>query len=147
LVTPTEKEDTIVFIGHNNSKCYAERNATLFKMEQLFNFKIIPPEMRTWEEYIRTLSKYRFVLSPVGNGNIFTFRFYESLLVHSIPIHQVKSNTLQYYDIEAKFDDCIYFEQVEELEEKLDNFNLPQSYNEIWLEDQLEVLLKADNLL
>ena len=96
---------------------------------------------------METLAKYRFVFYPIGNGNFLAFRFYEILLAKSIPICQVRKNTLKYYDIEAKFDDCIFFEQVEELPEKIQNFTLQHSSSELWAEDYLGKILKRDGLL
>jgi hypothetical protein len=96
---------------------------------------------------MKTIAGYRFVLSPIGNGNFFTMRFYETLAVGSIPVHQIRNNTLQYYDLEAKFDDCIYFEEPLELKEKIYNFTPLVSHNKLWMEDNVEMLLKKDGLL
>ena len=96
---------------------------------------------------MQTIARYRFVLSPIGNGNTFPMRFYEVLLVKSIPIHQIRENTLKYYDIEAEYDDCIYFKEPEELQDKIKESTLLTSHNEFWLEDYIKKLLTEDGLL
>ena len=145
FIEPKEKKDAVVFIGHVNTNCYQERMGVINKIKEFMPVDIIPPTMNKWETYLNALAGYRFVLSPIGNGNIFTFRFYEALLVHSIPIHQVRENTLEYYDIESKFTDCIYFKKPEELRDM--NCLVNQSSSEIWSEDYLEQVLKEDGLL
>jgi hypothetical protein len=146
-VADSDKKDEIVFIGHANARCYQDRVVMLDELKKMIPVTFISPTMNSWDKYIKTLSQYRFVLSPIGNGNIFTFRFYEALLVHSIPIHQVRKNTLQYYDIESRFEDCIFFQKPGEVPEKLSNFKTKIASSEIWLEDVLEKLLKEDGLL
>jgi hypothetical protein len=139
-----KKKDAIVFCG----VMYPWRKELIKELRSCISIDI--PERtdhRTWEEYLRLIGNYRFVLSPLGDANAFVGKFYEILLVHSIPIHQVKSDTLLYYDREAKFDDCIFFEGLNDLKDKLTNCTIGNSYNNIWLEDELGKLLKEDNLL
>jgi len=138
-----DKKDEIVFIG----KSYTHRKELLRYVADNFPLTVREPTIPDWEHYLQVMSQYRFVLSPLGDANGFVTRFYEILLVQSIPVHQVKKDTLQYYNTEAGFEDCIFFERVEELPEKIENFKLMYSQSEIWLEDYLETLLKADGLL
>jgi len=142
-----DKLDRIVFIGNTEAECYKERNAVLDEMGKVITFDVILPTIDLWEDYMETLAKYRFVFYPIGNGNFLAFRFYEILFAKAIPICQVRKNTLKYYDIEAKFDDCIFFQEVSELPEKIQNCTLKHSYNELWSEDYLGKILKEDNLL
>ena len=146
---PDKKIDKVVFIGNIDCACssYEGRIKTLEEIKGLMPLYIIPPTMETWEEYMATIAKYRFVLSPLGNGNLFPMRFYEILLIKSIPIQQVKENTLQYYDTEAGLKDCIYFQEASELPEKIKNFTSDRSNTELWLEDYIEGLLKEENLI
>jgi len=137
------KKDRIIFIG----AMYQSRREVINFVAKNFPLDIYQSTIESWEDYMKLIAGYRFVLSPLGNANALVTKFYEILLVHSIPIQQVKSNTLKYYDIEAKFNDCIYFEDLEELANKLTQCTLSQSQSEIWLEDYLIVLLKTDNLL
>ena len=141
------KLDKIVFIGNTKAAGYEERNTVIQRFREILPLTILPPTIETWKEYLETLAKYRFVFYPIGNGNFLAFRFYEILLAKSIPICQVRKNTLKYYDIEAKFDDCIFFEDVEELPEKIKNCTYQHSCRELWSEDYLSKILKEDGLL
>lgn len=130
----TEKKNKCIFIG----TLYPERKKLIEILSKNIELDIVQRSMSTCEEYFDLLSQYRFVLSPHSiGGNSFPLRFYETLLVGSIPIHQVYSNTLNYYTEEAKFKDVIYFEQPEEIPEKISNFKLKNSETKIWLEDIL----------
>lgn len=144
-----DKLDKVIFIG--STKCthnsYDERIETLNKITKLISVDIIPPTIPTWEEYMATLSKYRFILSPLGNANALVTRFYESLLVRSIPIQQVKDDTLTYYNTEASFEDVIYFKEPKEIPEKILNFTLEKSHSELWLEDYFKQILTEEGLL
>jgi len=144
---PDEKINKAIFIGSTNSHSYINRIELLSKIGKILPIDIIDSKNDNWIDYIKTLSKYRFVFSPMGNMDGFPLRFYETLLVKSIPIQQINPIHLSKYDIESKFDDCIFFYTVEELDEKIKNFNLTRSYNELWLEDHIEELLKNDNLI
>ena len=141
------KSDKIIFLGSKDGEFYKDRRNTIFQMMDIMDVDVIKPNGRTWEAYMSILSSYRFVLSPMGNANALVTRFYETLLVRSIPVQQLKNNTLNYYDIESGFNDCIYFQDVKELPDKIKNFSLEHSYSEIWLEDYLSKLLKEDGLL
>jgi hypothetical protein len=146
---PENKTNKVLFIG--STKCthdsYKDRLKTLNEVQKYISIDIFPPEIETWEEYMRLLSKYRFVLSPLGNGNALVTRFYEILLIKSIPIQQVNDNTLKYYDIESKFDDVIYFKNPAELPDKINSCTLKASHSELWLEDYLKVILTKEGLL
>lgn len=142
------KINKAVFIGNTKDGSYVERRKILNSINNIIDIDIIESNINmTWENYIKKISEYRFVISPLGNAHFFPMRFYEILLVKSIPIQQIKNNTLLYYDIESKFDDCIFFENVKDITDKINNFNLPFSHNMLWLEDNMINLLKKDNLL
>jgi hypothetical protein len=143
IVDTDNKANEIVFIGLQ----YQWRRPVIDYVRNHFGLTIYNSCFPTWKEYMRILSRYRFVLSPLGNANAFVAKFYEILLVKSIPIQQVKIDTLQYYDKEAGFSDCIYFEDLEELPEKIKLFTQTYSQSELWLEDDLKRLLTEDNLL
>jgi len=139
-----DKKDAIVFCGI----MYPWRKKLIDELKKYIQIDI--PErtdFRIWEDYLRLIGSYRFVLSPLGDGNAFVAKFYEILFVNSIPVHQVYPDTLLYYDKEAKFDDCIFFEGVKDLKVKIANFTLGSSYNTMWMEDELGKLLKEDDLL
>jgi hypothetical protein len=144
-----EKKDEIVFIGSTEGyvDCYKHRKEILTETQKLVPLVIIPSNIPTWEKYMETLSQYRFIFAPRGNCNAFSLRFYDALMVYSIPVQEVMPNTLKYFDIEASFDDCIFFQQPEEISEKIKNCTLKYSHNEIWMEDYLQKLLTEDGLL
>jgi hypothetical protein len=142
-----DKKDRAIFIGNTNCESYNERKAVLAEVGKIIDIDIIETKVPSWEDYMQFIAGYRFVFSPIGNANFFTMRFYETLAVKSIPIHQVRSNTLKYYNIESKFDDCIFFEEPKELPDKLKKFTQQISHNMFWMEDNLELLLQKDGLL
>jgi len=143
---PQEKINKCAFLG----AVYPERYNLLSRLEKIIDLEIVmdnpgqfrpadgPARTATWQSYMETMAKYRFVLSPHSlEGHSFPLKFYEILLVNSIPVHQVYSNTLDYYTEEAKFKDAIFFQNAEELPEKLAQCTLKESYSKPWLEDIL----------
>lgn len=146
-IIPTEpKKDKIVFIGVLDCpmNSYSTRKAFLREMQKTIKIDIVDA-VEKWEDYLRIIAGYRFVLSPLGNGNLFSMRFYEILSVKSIPVHQVKENTLDWYDVERGYSDCIFFKELSELKDKLGKFSLKESRNMIWMEDNIEKLLAEWN--
>jgi len=144
---PKNKKDKVLFIGRTDCASYVERKEVIREVQKYLEMDIVSSTIPLWEDYLNLISEYKYVLSPIGNGNFFPMRFYEALAVKSIPIHQVRGNTLDLYNIESKFEDCIFFKNPAELKDKLRNFTSPDTRNELWMEDNLEVLLKLDNLL
>jgi len=141
-----KKIDGCVFIGKYKENEYVERRKILDNINKFIPVTIID-RINNWHDYMNTMAKYRFVLSPISNGNFFALRFYEILAVGSIPIHQVLENTLSYYPIEAEFDDCIYFQNLMELKEKVLGCKLEKSHSEIWMESHIQEILEKDKIL
>ena len=137
----SDKKNKAVFIGSMGTH-YEERKATLEFLNKAINIDIIRAGVPTWMDYMKILSQYRFVLSPIGCGNFLPTRFYEALAVGSIPIQQVRNNTLDYYDIEKGFDDCIFFENPSEVQQKIKECSLPVSHNRLWTEDNLKIIFE-----
>lgn len=137
-----KKKDGIVFIGCMDCivGSYDKRRELVNRARELIGLTVIEPTMKRWEEYMDKLSEYRFVFCPLGNGNFITLKFYEALMVGSIPVHQVMDNTLNYYPIERGLDDCIFFKDLYEL--KSENFKLQSSHNLIFQEDIISEQLK-----
>jgi hypothetical protein len=142
----TNKLNKCLFYGNIYKNTYTDRNDIISKINNIIQIDVIESNNSSWEEYINILSQYKYILSPLSLSNSFTFRFYEILLVGSIPIHQVLDNTLNYYPNESKYDDVIYFKNVDELSDKISNFKLENSYNKPWLEDFLLDILKENNI-
>jgi hypothetical protein len=148
-VDVNSKLDQMVFIGNVEGyiDCYKQRKETLKKIQELIPLVVIPSNISFWDDYMNVLSQYRFVLAPKGNCNAFSLRFYDALMVHSIPVQEVSKNTLSLFDIEEKFDDCIFFQEPEEIPDKLKECPWQYSHSEIWMEDYLQKILKEDGLL
>ena len=104
---------------------------------------IFESKIPTWEDYMKKMSLYKYVLSPLSGANCLTLRFYEILLLGCIPIVQVKPNTLETYKEEAAYD-CIFFQDIEEIPEKLSKNTKECSNNKPWLEDFIINILKND---
>jgi hypothetical protein len=134
IAVPAVKLDKCVFIGG----MYDRRRALIDELRQIISIDVVDRHIESWEEYMSIMSNYRFVLSPHSfNANSFHLKFYEALMVDSIPIHQVFDNTLEYYPTEAKYDDALYFKTGSEVPELIANCKLERSYNKPWLEDEL----------
>jgi hypothetical protein len=117
---------------------YPHRLDAINKISKSMEIDILPYGIYGWKEYIYILSQYKFILSPYSNdSNTFHLKFYEALLVDSIPIHQIYDNTLEYYSKESLYPDVIYFQDPEEVADKVNNFKLEQSSTKPWLEDEL----------
>lgn len=148
IIPKTNKINKCIFIGQINTPHYSERREALSKINNYIETDILENFNGGWQDYLELYSKYRFSFCPIsGNYNGLALRFYEALLVGCIPIQQIRDNTLEVYEKESKFDDCIFFKQVEDLENKLKNFDKVESSSELWLEDELEALLKKDNII
>lgn len=143
----------IVFIGSldcpydKKNTSYQKRKELVESIQNTLPLDIFPASNRTWQEYMNIMSHYRFVLSPLGNGSALVTRFYEALLLKTIPIQQVAGDILSYYDIESKFEDCLYFENSDQIQGLVKSCELQSSTSEIWLEDYLATLLREDGLL
>jgi hypothetical protein len=148
FTVPIPKKDKIVFIGKTEcpKNSYQSRKQLLTELQKIVEVDIIESNIPSWQDYVKLIAGYRFVLSPLGNGNFFPMRFYEALAVGSIPIHQVKKDTLETYWVEAKFDDCIFFEHPNELKVKIQNCEFEKSHNMFWMEENLKINLIKDQL-
>jgi len=133
----------IAFCGNH----YMERRSIIKAIGKTFPCHIHRSVFPNWESYMMFLGKRQLILSPLGNANAFVSRFYEALSLKSIVVQQVKANTLQYYNKETQFKNCIFFERPEELTTLLPSYEIPKERGELWLEDVLKDLLKSDNLL
>jgi len=143
------KKDKAIFIGSTQCRknSYQARKVVLNTLRNKISMAILKPNFAKWEDYMRKIAEYRFVLSPLGNGNLFPMRFYEILAVKSIPVQQVNKNTLKYYDIENQFEDCIFFTNPLTVQKKIADFIPKVSHNELWMEDNISTLLKGDGFL
>jgi len=141
ILIPEQKLNKCVFIGF----MYDHRRSLIDELRQTIDIDVVEP-IEYWQEYMQTLAKYRFVLSPNSYvANCFHLKFYEALLVDSIPIHQVYDNTLEYYPIEANYQDALFFKTANEVPDLIKNCSLEKSYNKPWLEEELLDFFKDCN--
>lgn len=142
-----KKQDKIVFIGQvdwilNKSVPWYARRKTILQYlinQNNMTIDIIQSDKnRTPEEYLKFLSAYKYVINPLGVGDFINIRFYDSLLVNSIPIQQYTDNMKLYYS-ELSTNKGLYFRTIPELQniiENIHNCNKPIC-NDIWLEDHM----------
>ena len=145
----SSKNDKMIFVGQ--TKCiknsYQERKDIIKAVQDAgIQVDIFESNISTWEEYIQLIAGYKYVFSPIGNGNFFPMRFYETLAVGCIPVHQVRENTLELYDRESTFGDCIFFTSIPQIVERMMLCDWGMSYNKFWMEDNLRIQLAKDHL-
>ena len=124
---PTEKKDKIVFIGNFNNHTYDKRKIFLNEIRGRVDIDILQSdENLTMSQYLNKISTYKYVLSPLGNGNFVPMRYYESLFVNSIPLQQSTEKIKNKFKDEIINNRGIFFETIDELIEKMKN---PPSIN------------------
>ncbi len=79
----TDKEDKM-YVNFNSNTNFSEREA-LYEKFKNFDWVVVQNSNLSKENYLTELSKYKFSLSPWGNG-VDTHRVWESLYVGTIPI-------------------------------------------------------------
>ena len=121
----THKKDKIVFVGNYKNNTYGRRKILLDKIVNKFDVDIIDTDHnRSIKEYLNLINQYKYVLSPLGNGDFLPMRFYETLYVGSIPIQEC-TNDMIYYMTE-EMDKSIFFESIDKL--ILKDIKLPNQY-------------------
>lgn len=146
-VNTSDKKNKCLFVGQFDQPQYAERRRTLGIINKYIQTDIITNFQGDWKEYLQLYAGYKYALCPIsGTSNSIPFRFYEAMLVDTIPILQVRSDTLQYHPDEASLPDCIYFQKPEELANILPNFKYERCNSKLWLEDKIRNKLKKDGI-
>jgi hypothetical protein len=141
------KQNKCLFIGQYEHSSYSERKHVLSKINDYIPTDVMSNLNINWMEYLNMYSQYKFSLCPISTySNGIPTRFYEALLTKCIPILQVRDNTLDYYPEEAKIPECIFFENVEELEEKIKNHKYNICKSELWAEDKMKKMFKEDGI-
>lgn len=97
-----EKIEKAVFIGQANGSQYYRRQETLQQLtsDPVFRDRldvIVTDRKYTYQEYLDILSKYKYVINPLGTGDFLNLRFYEALELGCIPIQQVTPSMLPHY--------------------------------------------------
>jgi hypothetical protein len=135
---PAEKIDELVFIG----KLYPNRVKTIEELGKYVKVNVAPRSALGYTDFLSNLARFKYILSPISNGvNGIPGRFYEALVVGSIPAQEVYDDTLDYYTREANIDGCVFFRNAAECIEKLKNNNLQPPTEKMFLEDELKEFL------
>lgn len=133
-----QKKNEILFLGQIKGSAYKKRRQTLDQLSQIFHLPFtikFPNRKLNFEDFLYELAKYKFVLNPLGAGQFVNVRYYESLLVNSIPIQQLTSKMPSYYD-ELTKSFSVNFSKIDEtLNFQLNNFEF-KNFN-YYLEDYL----------
>lgn len=117
-----EKEDKIVFIGNFKDHTYSNRRVFLDEIKNKLDIDILQSDKNlTMDQYLNKISSYKYILSPLGNGNFVPMRYYESLFVNSIPLQQSTDLIINKFENEVKKNRGIFFTDIDELIEKLKN--------------------------
>lgn len=102
LVQPENKINEILFIGQINPHVYVRRREVLNNLVgKNLPLKIINSDRKfTYNEYLKLLASYKYILNPLGTGDFLNLRFYEALKMGSIPVQQVTDDMLtRYYEL------------------------------------------------
>jgi len=131
------KKENKMYINFNSSTNFSERE-NLYKKFESQNWVKIQNSNLSKKDYYKELSKFKFSLSPWGNG-IDTHRVWESLYVGTIPITKYHHTFSTSQDLPILFVDD--YDQISEelllkyLENyKLNKFNLMKLNNSYWSE-------------
>ena len=132
---PVNKIDGIVFVG----KLYPNRVKTIEAISKYIKVEVAPRSALDYKSFLSYLSSYKYVLSPISNVvNGIPGRFYESLVIGSIPLQEVFSDTLDHYTVEANIPGCVFFQTAEECIEKLNQHDGTVPDKKMFLEEELE---------
>ena len=150
------KLNKCIFIGQINEKHYQDRRNALGEISKYIDIDVISSadfgarstnKQDSWQEYIETIAKYKFIFSPrSGTSDSIPFRFYEGLLVNTIPIQQVTDKTLLHHPMEAAIPECIFFKHINELQNKFNNYSYERCNTELWFEDKIKNQLLKDEI-
>ena len=98
-----KKNNKILFFGKLDGKAYKNRRKIIDKISNSIDISLDvfkSTRSMSYKEYMNLLSKYRFVLNPLGAGEFVNVRFYEALKVGATPIQQMTPRMKSYYDFE-----------------------------------------------
>jgi len=132
----TKITNKVLFIGQMEGDPYTRRRETLNAVSQYLPLEIISTNRRyTYDEFLDTLSKYKYVLNPLGAGDFLNLRYYEIIKLDSIPIQQIVPEMKNYYSELSDY--SINFSSPEELRD-VDVLSFQQNNKELYLEDYFQ---------
>jgi hypothetical protein len=130
-----EKKDKCIFIGNINSHSYEKRQQFLNEIKDKIDIDILESdENRSMEDYLTTISSYKYVLCPLGNGNFVPMRFYESLFVKSYPLQQSNDDINYFFQSEILNNVGIFFKNIDELINNMPDFQYSE-FSGYYMED------------
>lgn len=120
------KKNEVLFYGQTKGSAYENRRKVLKEFTRNVNIPLEIIESSrslTYRDYLDLISKYKFVLNPLGAGSFVNIRYFETLLVGSIPIQQFTKNMLGMYK-ELNLGHSVNFSKIEDLKKfKFSNSN------------------------
>ena len=136
------KINKAVFVGQYEASWHKERKDILEKVSKVIEVDVFKRDdnKRSTEDYINLISQYIYVVAPISTAISIPPRFWEILFVGSIPIQQIKPGMERYYE-ELQFEDCIYFNNPNEIPEKIANHKFEKTNHEMWYEDNLKMMI------
>lgn len=113
------KKEELLFIGQIEGRAYKNRRKILKKIDKYINipFEIIESKRKLqYDEFLSIISKYKFLLNPLGNGvsRYLNVRFYEAIGLKTIPVQEIR-NDMKLLNIELEFKNLIYFRHLRDL--------------------------------
>ena len=125
------KKNKTLFIGNYKGGSYNRRQEFLSEIVKYIDIGILEsdPNLKMCD-YMNLLSSYKYILSPLGNGDFVPMRYYESIFLGSIPLQQ----STEKIDKKFKNEKGIFFINIGDLLEKIENYNNCMK-NDYFMED------------
>lgn len=128
-----DKKEELLFIGQLDGRAYKNRRAILKKINKYINIplEIIETNRKlNYDQFLSTISKYKFILNPLGNGvsRFLNIRFYEAVGLKCIPVQEIR-NDMKVLNEELKYKNAIYFKHLKTLK-KIDFKKVTYQQNE-----------------
>lgn len=130
-----DKKNEIVFYGQLKGAAYKNRRQLLSDFTNRIDYPLEVIESNRsmdYIDYLELISKYKYVLNPLGAGYFVNIRYFETLYVGSIPIQQFSTKMLDAYK-EIDLSKSINFLTIKDL----DNINF-QNFKSINFTFKLE---------
>jgi hypothetical protein len=122
------KRNEAVFYGQLKGSAYEGRRKILNDFSTNIDFPLdVIESNRTlaYSDYLELISKYKYVLNPLGAGYFVNIRYFETLLVGSIPIQQLSKKMLGIYK-ELTLGQSINFSMIRDLDSiNFENYKPP----------------------
>lgn len=111
-----EKKDKIFFMGNTSCDSYVNRRIFLDELSRRLDIEIRESDKNLgMRDYLNLIGSYKYILSPLGNGNFIPMRYYESLFLNSIPLQQSSSKISSFFSKEISEKKGIFFESIDDL--------------------------------